>query len=116
VLTTASGRLCHITNSRRCSYGYDQRIEVFGSKGMVRAGNSTATRVELANRDGFHTEPALPFFLERYAEAYRSQLDKFMRLLDGEKIALPGGADGLKALQIAEAAQKSLEIGALVAL
>jgi myo-inositol 2-dehydrogenase/D-chiro-inositol 1-dehydrogenase len=111
VLVTAGGHLSQISNSRRCSYGYDQRIEVFGSGGMIRADNATATRVEIANQDGFHTEPALPFFLERYAAAYQSQLDKFVRVLNGERVEMPDGADGLKALQLAEAAQRSFEQG-----
>lgn len=111
VLTTASGRLCQISNSRRCAYGYDQRIEVFGSKGMVNAGNATATQVQWANSSGVHSDVALPFFLERYADAYRLQLEKFLRALAGENLDIPGGADGLKALQIADAAQQSHESG-----
>lgn len=111
VLQTASGKLCQITNSRRCSYGYDQRIEVFGSAGMVRAGNATATHVETADATGFHTETALPFFLERYADAYRLQLDRFLRAVDGEAIDIPTGADGLAALRLADAAQKSKDLG-----
>ena len=106
-MKTASGRLCQITNSRRCSYGYDQRIEVFGSSGMARAGNQRETLVETAGDSGYSREPALPFFLERYADAYRIQLDKFLRAAGGEDIALPSGHDGLRALEIAEAAQKS---------
>lgn len=110
-LKTASGRLCQITNSRRCAYGYDQRIEVFGSKGLVRAGNQTSTSVQTANSDGFHSETALPFFLERYADAYRLQLDKFLSAVNGEGIHLPQGADGLRALEIADAAQRSSDSG-----
>ena len=78
-LRTAEGRMCQITNSRRCSYGYDQRIEVFGSEGLLRADNQTNTSVSVAGVSGTLTEPALPFFLERYADAYRLQLDKFLR-------------------------------------
>lgn len=111
ILKTASGRLCHITNSRRCSYGYDQRVEVFGSTGMVRAGNQTETLVETANSNGFQTEPALPFFLERYADAYRLQLDKFLRAVAGDDIDIPQGKDGLCALALADAAQQSCETG-----
>jgi myo-inositol 2-dehydrogenase/D-chiro-inositol 1-dehydrogenase len=111
VLRTASGRLCQICNSRRCSYGYDQRIEVFGARGMVSAGNATATHVQRADSSGFHSEVALPFFLERYADAYRLQLDKFLSAVDGESVDLPGGEDGLKALLIADAAQRSHESG-----
>jgi len=111
VLKTASGRLCQITNSRRCSYGYDQRIEVFGSNGMVRAGNARPTLVESADSRGFHKDPVLPFFLERYADAYRLQMDKFLRVVNGEAITIPQGPDGLRALQIADAAQLALETG-----
>jgi len=111
VLKTASGRLCQITNSRRCSYGYDQRIEVFGSEGMVRAANERPTRVESANRDGFHKDPVLPFFLERYADAYRLQMDRFLRAVNGEQIDIPQGPDGLRALQIADAAQMAHDSG-----
>ncbi|MEQ9562513.1 MAG: inositol 2-dehydrogenase [Woeseiaceae bacterium] len=111
VLRTASGRLCQITNSRRCAYGYDQRIEVFGSAGMVRAGNQTATSVQTADRAGFHGEAALPFFLERYADAYRLQLDKFLAAVHGEEVRLPQGQDGLRALEIADAAQRSADSG-----
>ena len=108
-LKTASGKICQINNSRRCSYGYDQRIEVFGSAGMARAGNQRETLVETANDSGFTQGPALPFFLERYADAYRIQLDKFLRAVAGESIALPDGHDGLRALQLADAAQTSHE-------
>ncbi|HNP64606.1 MAG TPA: inositol 2-dehydrogenase [Woeseiaceae bacterium] len=111
VLRTGNGRLCQITNSRRCSYGYDQRIEVFGAKGMVRADNHTATSVEVASKDGFTTDEALPFFLERYRDAYRLQLDKFLRVVRGERVNIPLGIDGLQALKIADAAQQSCDEG-----
>jgi myo-inositol 2-dehydrogenase/D-chiro-inositol 1-dehydrogenase len=114
-MKTASGRLCQITNSRRCSYGYDQRIEVFGSTGMARAGNQRQTLVETAGDSGYLREPALPFFLERYADAYRIQLDKFLRAVGGEKLALPSGHDGLRALQLADAAQRSHAEGTPIA-
>lgn len=106
-MKTASGRLCMITNSRRCSYGYDQRIEVFGSNGMARAANQRETLVETAGKSGYSREPALPFFLERYADAYRIQLDKFLRAAGGEEVPLPSGYDGLRALEIADAAERS---------
>lgn len=111
ILRTAGGHLCQITNSRRCSYGYDQRIEVFGSEGMLQADNPTETSVRAADGSGFESEPALPFFLERYADAYRLQLDKFLRVLQGEEISMPTGLDGLRALQLADAAQQSCENG-----
>ena len=111
ILTTASGKICQITNSRRCTYGYDQRIEVFGSAGMARAGNQRETLVETAGSGGYSRGPALPFFLERYADAYRIQLEKFLRAVAGEPVSLPNGDDGLRALQLADAAQKSHEAG-----
>ena len=115
VLRTANGKLCSISNSRRCNYGYDQRIEVFGSAGMVNAGNKTATEVETADSTGYHKEVALPFFLERYADAYRIQLDKFLRAVNGESVDLPDGTDGLRALILADCAQQSLESGTPIA-
>jgi myo-inositol 2-dehydrogenase/D-chiro-inositol 1-dehydrogenase len=115
VLRTASGRMCQITNSRRCSFGYDQRIEAFGELGMLRAENATATRVERADPGGFSTEPALPFFLERYADAYRLELADFLRALAGEKVELATGRDGLRALELADAAQRSHATGQPVA-
>lgn len=107
ILQTVHGATCYITNSRRCSYGYDQRIEVFGAAGLVRAGNDTATRVEVATAAGFVREPALPFFLERYREAYRLQMQDFVRALQGESHGLAGGDDGLRALLLAEAAERA---------
>jgi myo-inositol 2-dehydrogenase/D-chiro-inositol 1-dehydrogenase len=64
-LRTASGRLCQISNSRRASYGYDQRVEVHGAKGMLQVNNVLPTTVELADATGFRTDPVQPFFLER---------------------------------------------------
>ena len=117
VLTTASGRIAHITNSRRCSFGYDQRIEAFGALGMLRADNATATHVERAGADGFTTEPALPFFLERYADAYRLELADFVAALQGKTSdQLASGLDGLRALVLADAAQRSHESGQAVAI
>jgi myo-inositol 2-dehydrogenase/D-chiro-inositol 1-dehydrogenase len=111
VLETASGRLCQITNSRRCAYGYDQRIEVFGAKGLLRADNVPATTVESAGAEGFTREPALPFFLERYAAAYRNELDEFLKALRGAPAQLASGEDGRRALLLANAAQESLDSG-----
>ncbi len=110
-LKTASGKLCQISNSRRATYGYDQRIEVHGSKGLLRAGNMTQTTVESATASGFTTDPALPFFLERYAAAYRAELDAFIdALVDGKPIS-PDGSDGLKSLILADAATESAQTG-----
>jgi len=115
-LKTASGKLCQISNSRRATYGYDQRIEAHGSEGLLRAGNMTSTTVEAAGRNGFTTGPALPFFLERYDAAYRAELDAFVAaVLDGTP-AGPGGEDGLRALILANAATESARSGKPVSL
>lgn len=115
-LQTASGRLCQISNSRRASYGYDQRIEAHGAKGLLRAGNVTATTVERANADGFVSDPALPFFLERYAAAYRAELDAFIAAVTRGVAPLPDGDDGLRALLLADAATESARTSATIRL
>jgi myo-inositol 2-dehydrogenase / D-chiro-inositol 1-dehydrogenase len=114
MLRSAAGALCQIANSRRCTFGYDQRIEVFGSEGMVRADNHTVTSVVRADQSGYTSEPALPFFLERYADAYRLELEDFLNALDGKAVDLATGEDGKRALALADAAQQSLESGRLV--
>jgi myo-inositol 2-dehydrogenase/D-chiro-inositol 1-dehydrogenase len=111
LLKTASGKIAQISNSRRATYGYDQRIEVHGSLGMLAAGNQYATTVTLAGAAGYQSDPALPFFLERYAEAYRRELDSFVAsVLDGAPVA-PSGEDGLKAQLLADAATQAATSG-----
>ena len=106
LLKTASGKIAQISNSRRATYGYDQRIEVHGSLGLLAAGNQHATTVTLAGTAGYQSDPALPFFLERYAEAYRHELVAF----DGAPVA-PSGEDGLKAQLLADAATQAAASG-----
>ena len=111
MLKTASGRIAQISNSRRATYGYDQRIEVHGSLGLLAAGNRRTTTVEFADARGYAVDPALPFFLERYAEAYRAELDAFVAgVLDGAPLA-PTGLDGLKAQRLADAATVAARTG-----
>ena len=110
-LKTASGKLCQISNSRRATYGYDQRIEVHGSKGMLRADNMLETTVELANADGMAKSPTQPFFLERYAAAYRAEMTHFVDALAAGKAVSPTGADGLRAQVLADAADASARDG-----
>ncbi len=116
MLRTASGRLAQVVNSRRAAFGYDQRIEVCGATGMLRAGNRRATAVERAGADGYRRDPALPFFLERYAEAYRLELDAFVRRLHGEDAELVSGEDGIRALEIADAAEQAMRTHSIVRL
>lgn len=110
-LRTASGKLCQISNSRRASYGYDQRIEAHGARGLLRAGNVHTTTVELANEGGIARDPLLPFFLERYAAAYRAELDAFVTSVTQARSAQPDGEDGLKAQLLADAATESARSG-----
>jgi myo-inositol 2-dehydrogenase/D-chiro-inositol 1-dehydrogenase len=107
LLRTATDKMCHINNSRRAAYGYDQRIEVAGAKGMLRAENVGETTVEHFGARGTVSDRPLDFFLERYADAYRAEMAAFLRALK-EKAPMPVGArDGRQALVLAEAALES---------
>ncbi len=111
ILTTASGRICQISNSRRASYGYDQRIEVHGAQGMLRAENQFESTVEIATREGFRRDPAQYFFLERYEAAYLAEMRAFVTAATGGAGADPGILDGLRAQIMADAATASRESG-----
>lgn len=110
-LKTASGKLCQISNSRRATYGYDQRIEVHGAKGMLRADNMLENSIELANGQGFRGAATQPFFLERYAAAYRAEMEHFVDCLTRGTKVTPTGEDGLKAQILADAADASARDG-----
>lgn len=116
VLKTAGGAICCINNSRRAVYGYDQRIEAFGSKGMLQVHNLPQTHVSAATAQGFLHSPAEHFFLERYAAAYAREIDHFAQILRGETTPLTTGGDGRQALALAEAANESLAAGKTVTL
>jgi myo-inositol 2-dehydrogenase / D-chiro-inositol 1-dehydrogenase len=109
ILRTASGRIAQIQNSRRATYGYDQRIEVHGSKGLASAENLRATTVEIANDAGYRREPLLNFFMTRYTEAYRAEIESFVKAVEAGTAMSPSGEDGLKALLLADAAFASLK-------
>ena len=115
-LRTASGKMCQINNSRRATYGYDQRIEVHGSKGMARAENIYENTAEIAGADGYHRAPLMNFFLERYMPAYRAEVAEFVAAVNGGREPSVGGIDGLRALQLADAAYQSIESGRIVRL
>mgnify|MGYP002138220787 CR=1 FL=1 len=115
LMKTASGKIAQISNSRRATYGYDQRIEVHGSLGMLRAGNIHETTVESATGSGFRADPVQNFFLERYAAAYRAELDAFFTACRGGVAPTPSGLDGLKAQILADAATESARTGKPVA-
>ena len=110
-LKTASGKLCQISNSRRASYGYDQRIEVHGAKGLLRAENQLKNTVEFADGKGFRRAATEPFFLERYAAAYRAEMEHFVNVITSGAEMTPTGLDGLKAQTLADAATASAQDG-----
>jgi myo-inositol 2-dehydrogenase/D-chiro-inositol 1-dehydrogenase len=108
LLRCASGRMAHINNSRRAAYGYDQRVEVHGSRGRLVAGNRVATTVEQADATAVTTDKPLHFFLERYAAAYRTELGAFIDAVARGTPMPVGAQDGRQALVLAEAALRSL--------
>ena len=116
-MQTASGKQCHINNCRQAVYGYDQRIEVFGSAGMLQMDNLRPTTIRRWNQDATDArEPLLNFFLERYQQAYKSELDAYIDALVHKKPMPTTVQDGLKALQLADAAVESVKTGRAVRL
>ncbi|MCB1446155.1 MAG: inositol 2-dehydrogenase [Rhizobiaceae bacterium] len=111
ILETASGKQAIISNSRRATYGYDQRIEVHGSKGVVSAENQRAVSIEIANGDGYTRPPLHDFFMTRYTEAYANEIAAFISAIEKGTPISPSGADGLVALQLADAAVESVRTG-----
>jgi myo-inositol 2-dehydrogenase / D-chiro-inositol 1-dehydrogenase len=115
VLRGAQGALCSITNSRRCAFGYDQRLEAFGELGMLSAANQQPTSVRFCGAT--YTEAAAPyhhFFLDRYRSAYRAETDHFVTAIETGAVPSPGFADGRAALVLADAANESLRTGTTV--
>jgi myo-inositol 2-dehydrogenase/D-chiro-inositol 1-dehydrogenase len=107
-LQFASGALGIIDNSRKAVYGYDQRVEVFGSKGAAMAENDLPSTVRLFNEQGVTGEKPLYFFLERYQGAFRDELIAFAAsVLENKPVAVTG-EDGLEDMYAALAAAKSL--------
>ena len=114
VLRWADGRQLSISNSRRASYGYDQRVEIHGSLGMAAAENEHPARIEVATAEGYLRPPLHDFFMTRYIAAYANEINAFISAVGGAAGGIPTGIDGLNALLIAEAAQESAESGQLV--
>ncbi|QIE43350.1 inositol 2-dehydrogenase [Meridianimarinicoccus aquatilis] len=115
-LTTASGKICIINNSRRATYGYDQRVEVHGAAGMLRAANHLEHTVERAGADGFTSAPNKHFFLERYEAAYLAEMEAFLNAVSSGGTPSPSIQDGVAAQRIADAAALSLAEGRTVSL
>jgi myo-inositol 2-dehydrogenase / D-chiro-inositol 1-dehydrogenase len=114
MLKTATGKQAMISNSRRATYGYDQRIEVHGAKGSVAAENQRPVSIEVANANGYTRPPLHDFFMTRYTEAYAAEIAAFIATLGGKGKASPSGEDGLIALALADAAVKSVAEGRVV--
>ena len=115
-LETASGAVAVITNSRRTTYGYDQRIEAHGSEGVLAAGNVPESTLVHGGAHGFTSQKAMHFFLERYSQAYRAEWDHFVDVLEGKTEPSPTGIDGARALAMADAAFESVATGRRIAL
>lgn len=107
----ANGAIGTIDNCREAAYGYDQRLEVFGSKGMAQAENNTPDRHILSTKDGVSSPKPLYFFLERYRSAYAEEMKAFSAaVVDGTPVPI-SGADGRAPVVIGLAALKSYREG-----
>ena len=115
MMRTESGKQCHINCSRRAVYGYDQRLEVFGSKGMVQSGNRRATTIERYTQSATaQLDPLLYFFIDRYPEAYVNELNDFIDAVAAKREPSVTFEDGRRALMLADAANESLHTGTAV--
>jgi myo-inositol 2-dehydrogenase/D-chiro-inositol 1-dehydrogenase len=111
-MTTASGAVATIVNSRSCATGYDQRVEAFGETGSLETVNQPTSNVRHSGRSvSGAAGPYLDFFLERYAAAYRSELDAFLRFVREGAAPTPSIFDGREALVLADAATRSANTG-----
>lgn len=116
ILRTASGKQCLISNSRRATYGYDQRIEVHGALGAVAAENQRPVSIEVATAAGYTRPPLHDFFMTRYTEAYAAEIAAFVAAISEDAKISPNGHDGLAALALSEAALLSVREGRTVRL
>ena len=112
VMTTSSGKQAVILNSRRAAYGYDQRIEAFGSAGMLISDNPRTTNLERYSSGNFGAPDRIPtFYMDRYADSYRIEIETFLRSAAEGKPPPVNALDGLRAAYLAEAAAASLRLG-----
>jgi len=115
VMKGANNEIITIINSRHSAYGYDQRIEVFGDKGMLQISNLGHSTVQLSNKDATASgEPYMDFFLERYAASYRNELKLFIEGIKQGKVLGSTYDDGRAALILADAAHESARTGKAV--
>ncbi len=104
-----NGAIAVIDNSRKAAYGYDQRAEVFGSKGMVATANDTESSAVLSTADGVTGEKPLYFFLERYMQSFAKEVNCFIEAIEKDTDTPLGVLDGLKPVLMGIAAKKSVE-------
>ena len=114
ILRTASNKLCVIANTRRSGYGYDQRVEAYGSRGMALTGNERLDSVEVWSEAGALASPIRPNFLSRYMPSYAREMDHFADVLAGRAKPQVGYAEGLAALAWAEACAESARTNKVV--
>ncbi|SEJ76326.1 Gfo/Idh/MocA family protein [Paraburkholderia diazotrophica] len=115
LLRTASGKQCHINGSRQAVYGFDQRVEVFGSKGMVLNENHRPSSLRRWTSETTEArEPLLNFFLERHADSYKVELDGFLTALENNTPMPATPVDGIRALRIANCALEAAKTGRAV--
>ena len=114
LLKFQSGALGTIDNSRQAVYGYDQRIEVFGSEGSVVVENKTPTEVTLHSAESIQSDKPLYFFLERYQEAYLAEMSHFITCILEDKKPCVGGLDGKISVAMGYAALESFQKGTFV--
>lgn len=105
----ANGALAVIDNSRKAAYGYDQRAELFGSKGMVAMSNDTVSSAVISNADGVTGEKPLFFFLERYMGSFSEEMRQFTEAVINDTEVPVGIHAGLQSVKIGLAARKSVE-------
>jgi myo-inositol 2-dehydrogenase/D-chiro-inositol 1-dehydrogenase len=110
-IRTRKGRLCQINTTRRAAYGYDQRFEVLGSQGLLQCGNHTPTEVVQWNAHGIQADKPEAFFLQRYAAAYRLEMEHFFACLQSGQPFKTTVEDGVKAQKLADAAAHSAASG-----
>ncbi len=103
-----NGALGVIDNSRKAAYGYDQRVEVFGSKGCIKAENDLPNTTSLMTEEGVQAEKPLYFFLERYMKSFESEMKEFCAAVLEDKETPVVGMDGLRPILIGLAAKKSI--------
>ena len=116
MLETASGKQAVITNSRRATYGYDQRVEIHGSLGVIDVANHHENTVRIGLADGYRTAPLMNFFMTRYLASYAREIAEFITCIDEDREPATTGEDGVTALRIANACVASVKEGRRIAL